>query len=120
MWVSPPWRRRRTRQTAPTNAESSNLVEITHPFHPFLGKRFELSSAKRYAGVDTLILRLPNGGVRAIPREWTDRKDPSRYEVLSTPPVHDVDHLLALAQLLVDLTAVSIGEFDTTRRNEKK
>jgi hypothetical protein len=61
-------------------------VEISHPFHPLRGRRFEVLKKRRVAGVDTLILRELERGTLSVPREWTDWANPSPYDSLTLPP----------------------------------
>ena len=80
-------------------------AEILHPFHPLRGQRFEVLKTRRVGGVDTLILREPTRGSFCVPREWTDRADPSLHDSLDLPPRRlDADLLLELAALLERLT----------------
>ena len=75
-------------------------AEISHPFHPLRGRRFEVLKKRRVAGVDTLILRELERGTLSVPREWTDWADPSPYDSLTLPP-----HRLA-ADWLFELVAL--------------
>ena len=75
-------------------------AEISHPFHPLRGRRFEVLKKRRIAGVDTLILRELERGTLSIPREWTDWADPTPYDALTRPP-----HRLA-AECLFELVAL--------------
>jgi len=75
-------------------------AEISHPFHPLRGRRFEVLKKRRVAGVDTLILRELERGTLSVPREWTDWTDPSPYDSLTLPP-----HRLA-ADCLFELVAL--------------
>jgi hypothetical protein len=75
-------------------------AEISHPFHPLRGRRFEVLKKRRVAGVDTLILRELERGTFSVPREWTDWADPSPYDSLTLPP-----HRLA-ADSLFELVAL--------------
>jgi hypothetical protein len=83
-------------------------AEILHPFHPLRGHRFQVLKTRRVGGVDTLILREPVRGSFCVPREWTDRADPSLYDSIDFPP-HRLDAalLLELVALLERLTPES-------------
>ena len=83
-------------------------AEISHPFHPLRGRRFEVLKKRRVAGVDTLILRELERGTLSVPREWTDWADPSPYDSL-TPPSHrlSADCLFELVALVDALSASS-------------
>jgi len=81
-------------------------AEISHPFHPLRGRRFEVLKKRRVAGVDTLILRELERGTFSVPREWTDWADPSAYDPLTLPPHRlAADCLFELVALLDALSA---------------
>jgi hypothetical protein len=81
-------------------------AEISHPFHPLRGRRFEVLKERRVAGNDTLILRELERGTFSVPREWTDWADVSPYNSLALPPRRlAADCLFELAALLDDLPA---------------
>jgi Family of unknown function (DUF5372) len=91
---------RRLEQTALVPHSPLGWAEISHPFHPLRGQRFEVLKKRRVAGVDTLILRELERGTFSVPREWTDWADPSPYDSLTLPP-----HRLA-ADSLFELVAL--------------
>jgi Family of unknown function (DUF5372) len=91
---------RRSEQTALVHSSVLGWAEISHPFHPLHGQRFEVLKKRRLAGVDTLILRELERGTLSIPREWTDWADPTPYDALTLPP-----HRLA-AECLFELVAL--------------
>ena len=91
---------RRSEQTALLPHSPWGWAEISHPFHPLRGRRFEVLKKRRVAGVDTLILRELERGTFSVPREWTDWADPSPYDSLTLPP-----HRLA-ADCLFELVAL--------------
>ena len=91
---------RRLEQTALVPHSPLGWAEISHPFHPLRGRRFEVLKKRRVAGVDTLILRELERGTLSVPREWTDWADPSPYDSLTLPP-----HRLA-ADCLFELVAL--------------
>ena len=97
---------RRSEQTALLHSSPLGWAEISHPFHPLRGRRFEVLKKRRVAGVDTLILRELERGTLSVPREWTDWADPSPYDSL-TPPSHrlSADCLFELVALLDALRA---------------
>jgi len=78
-------------------------VEITHPFHPLRGRRWELLKTCRVGDRDVFIVRRPTGGTLPLPREWTDKAYPTISELLEQSVVHDFDQLLSLAQLIEDI-----------------
>ena len=50
---------------------------ITHPFHPWRGKRFPVLKARRYCGQATLILEGEEGVCISILEDWTDKAAPA-------------------------------------------
>ena len=97
---------RRSEQTALVSQSPLGWAEISHPFHPLRGRRFEVLKKRRVAGIDTLILRELERGTLSIPREWTDWADPSPYDSLTLPPHHlAADGLFELAALVDALSA---------------
>ena len=113
---------RRSEQTALLHSSPLGWAEISHPFHPLRGRRFEVLKKRRVAGVDTLILRELERGTLSVPREWTDWADPSPYDSL-TPPSHrlSADCLFELVALLDALAASSPSSpgKDTKKRIDK-
>jgi Family of unknown function (DUF5372) len=77
---------------------------ITHPFNPYRGQRLEVLKTRRVSGVETLILRHPERGSFAVPREWTDWGEPSPYHVDGMALFADFPSLLQLAVLLAEIT----------------
>jgi len=95
------------------------MAEISHPFHPLRGGRFEVLKKRRVAGVDTLILRELERGTLSVPREWTDWADPSPYDSLTLPPHRlAADSLFELVALLDALRASSSSCPEKTRKKE--
>jgi hypothetical protein len=97
---------RQSGQTALVHYSPFGWAEISHPFHPLRGRRFEVLKKRRIAGVDTLILRERERGTLSVPREWTDWADPSP-DGSSTVPPHRLaaDCLFELVVLLEALPA---------------
>ena len=109
---------RRSEQTAHVPYSLLGCAEISHPFHPLRGRRFEVLKQRRIAGVDTLILRELERGTLSVPREWTDWADPSPYDSLTLPP-----HRLAadcLFELVVFLDAVTAPSPSALEKTLKK
>ena len=95
-------------QTALVSHSPLGWAEISHPFHPLRGQRFEVLKKRRVAGVDTLILRELERGTLSVPREWTDWADPAPYDWLTLPPHRlAADCLFELVALLDALAAFS-------------
>ena len=116
------WAYRRLEQTALVPHSPLGWAEISHPFHPQRGRRFEVLKKRRVAGVDTLILRELERGTLSVPREWTDWADPSPYDSLTLPPHHlAADCLLELAALVDALSTSrsSASGKDSQKRIDK-
>jgi len=79
----------------------SELVEITHPFHPLRGKRYPLVKSKKWKRRDLLSLALPEGGTICVARDWTDRADPELYTT-GKPPELCFERLVELRELVVE------------------
>jgi hypothetical protein len=77
----------RLTSTALSPNDSSVSAEITHPFHPLRGQRFEVLKERCVSGVDTLILRDTQRGSFAVSRLWTDLALPnSSHQRVDGPP----------------------------------
>jgi hypothetical protein len=113
---------RRLEQTALVPHSPLGWAEISHPFHPLRGRRFEVLKKRRVAGIDTLILRELERGTLSVPREWTDWADPSAYDSLTLPPYRlAADCLFELAALVEALSASrsSASGKDSQKRIDK-
>jgi len=97
---SPPCRRtsRRSVQKAHRRSGPCGWATITHPYHPFRGRRFEILETKIIAGEEALVLKGSYRGNFAVPREWTDRAHPQDQRQASVS-ILSARHLLALMQL---------------------
>ena len=90
----------RSKRTAHNN-EPSVWTEITHPYHPFRGKRLRVLKTKKISGEETVILEGTERGTISVLREWTDLSDPSN-EINSglEQPALSVRKLIELAELV--------------------
>jgi Na+-translocating ferredoxin:NAD+ oxidoreductase RnfC subunit len=80
-------------------------AEITHPFHPRRGQRFQILKARQVSGIQTLVLRGTSGGTFAINQEWTDQAKPSSNSSLHIGDgVLNAQSLLALVELVANLS----------------
>ncbi|MCP4699753.1 MAG: hypothetical protein GY862_23320 [Gammaproteobacteria bacterium] len=94
----------RLKVTTPLNGTLSEYVEITHPFHPLKGQRFQVLKSSRIAGRETLIFKNPAGGTFAVDKDWTDRADFSPLENTQFPHVFlDFHCLLEIAEMMEKL-----------------
>src|SRR5271166_2872387 len=71
---------RRLASTTLGCSELSELVKITHPYHPLRGNSYPLIKSKKWEQRDLLSLLVPGRGTICVPRDWTDRADPDPYE----------------------------------------
>ena len=101
---SGPRRLGRCKRTAHFDNTPLGWAEITHPFHPLRGQRFQVLKKKLIAGVEVLSLRKASGGVYPIAREWTSLADPSPYAALGIPPpILDFECLFDLLSMLEEM-----------------
>ena len=87
--------------TAPQSADSREYFEITHPFHPLRGKRFELISCKYDTVPGRVFYYDDDGCLRPIPIAWTSLAKPDPFCVVSDGrALFRVEDLLELARLI--------------------
>jgi hypothetical protein len=71
---------------SPRNADLSDvatdLVRITHPFHPYRGREFLCIGERNTRAGKRLLLKFSQTSVRAIPAQWTDRACPDLEDAL--------------------------------------
>jgi len=79
-------------------------VEITHPFHPLRGQRFEFLHLERPQGEPWAVLR-GNNGVFKLPLAWTDAGPVDAFVLQSAGrSFFRPTDLLAAVELLRELT----------------
>jgi len=84
--------------------------EITHPFHPQLGKRFDLLDERITWGESRVYTRDAEGHLKAYPVGWTSRAPEDPAVVLGGGRVHfRVTDLLEAAGMLSKRQASSKG-----------
>jgi hypothetical protein len=77
-------------------------AEITHPFHPRKGQRYQILKSRRVSGKDSLILKDPRSGTFAVDRDWTNLADP--YVAKGPrPPILDFKTLIKLFIIIKEL-----------------
>jgi uncharacterized protein DUF5372 len=59
-------------RTAPLIDVATQTFQITHPFHPWYGRRFELVEYKNAWGEDRVYFRNEQQQLMALPAGWTD------------------------------------------------
>ncbi len=73
---------------------------MTHPFHPLLGKSFELLTHRKTWGEDRVFF-YDRGRLRALPASWTDVLPPPPFVAIAAGRAHfRPDDLLRLAELV--------------------
>ena len=97
--------------TALDRSASLGSATIKHPYHPLRGKAFPILKTRRVGGVDTLILRGTACGTFAVPLAWTDRAEPSAWELLERePPIFSAPFLWALVEQVDSLSTQDAKE----------
>ncbi|MBA8756139.1 hypothetical protein HCR15_03385 [Wolbachia pipientis] len=87
--------------TTPKYNKYWGYATTTHPFHPWKGQSFQISSTKKSDYRDILKVRVSTDGTIAIPRDWTDKADPDPYKTLtSLSPILSFSHLQELVKLI--------------------
>jgi hypothetical protein len=74
---------------------------VTHPFHPWFGREYELVVRRQNWGEDRVCVRDEHGEVRSLPAAWTDvvAADPFVVMAAGRCPFRVAD-LLELADLV--------------------
>ncbi len=91
-----------------TNAKSDVLslqqpdhVEVTHPFHPWLGRVFRVHSDLTVGFVPVVRCVVDAGVLRCLPRAWTDRRVVDDFERVSAGrSLFRTDDLAAMRALI--------------------
>ena len=105
-----PHRSKRSKVTALINSSPLEYVEITHPYHPFLGQKFPILKSRRVSGTDTLVLQGSRSGTFAVPLEWTDKGTSSCHiTLLEKPSILDIQCLLALREIVNSFYSLKKG-----------
>ena len=98
-------------RTAPNANHEKQHFTITHPFHPWWGRRFELIDYRRRWGQWRIYYITENGCQSFLPASWTDAgpKDPF-VEQAQGRAIARLKDLLQLRALLTHLCAASVKE----------
>ncbi|WP_395833434.1 DUF5372 family protein [Cystobacter fuscus] len=92
------------RRTPSLSQWSRNSVVITHPLHPFAGRRLPLLQHIRHLGRPCVVLLFPDGRPAKLPEDWTDlRPWPTPVEFRGKCPKLHPESLRELSALLDDL-----------------
>jgi len=90
--------------TTPHSSESVTSFEITHPFHPLCGKRFELVLCSYNPVPGRVFYYDESGRIRPISVAWTSLSEPDSFCVVSGGrALFRVEELLELARLIKEL-----------------
>jgi hypothetical protein len=74
---------------------------VTHPFHPWSGRRFEFVAVRRTWRQDRVFFVLGDGTLTSLPSAWTDVVEPDVFvTVAAGRSAFRVADLLALAELI--------------------
>lgn len=75
---------------------------MTHPFHPWAGRQFDLIGVRQTWGEDRVFFFEADGVQRSLPRAWTDAADVDPFVVVAAGrSALRVADLLALVELIV-------------------
>lgn len=90
-------------RTAPGDLQAERYFTVTHPFHPWRGRRLELLESRREWGQWRLYYRTKTGQRACIPAAWTDLgpQDPF-VEQARGRAVARIGDLLELAKLVAE------------------
>lgn len=80
--AAPPCLSRRL-SIAPLSSGAAQTVRVTHPFHPFCGRTFELLNCRFNWGEYRVQMRDEAGRVHMFPASWTDVGAPDPFVTLS-------------------------------------
>lgn len=87
--------------TTPRSDDSGTFFEITHPFHPLCGRRFELVLCNYNPVPGRVFYYDDEGRVRPISIVWTSLSEPDSFSVVSGGrALFRVEELLELARLI--------------------
>ena len=92
---------------------------MTHPFHPWHGREFELLDRRRAWGEDRVYFYDQGGALRRMPAEWTSAGTENLFvQVSAGRSYFRVADLLKLADLLERVVEASHrADVATERRN---
>ncbi|WP_243672584.1 DUF5372 family protein, partial [Paraburkholderia kirstenboschensis] len=65
-------RSRKSTNADRTGAQARVEIEVTHPFHPWRGRRFVLATRKQNWGEDRVMFYDAHGRLRSLLASWTN------------------------------------------------
>ncbi|MEA3291401.1 MAG: DUF5372 family protein [Pseudomonadota bacterium] len=87
------------------------FVEVTHPFHPLFGHRFELLTVRQTWGEYRVFFYDEQDVLKALPASWTDAGTTDPFVTLSAGRAHfRPADLLALVTMLERLRDSGVAE----------
>lgn len=94
--------------TTARDVREGQIVEITHPFHPQYGRRYELLTVRQTWGEYRVFFYDEQGALKALPASWTDAGQLDPFVSLAGGRAHfrPVD-LLDLAVLMARIRDTS-------------
>lgn len=91
----------KSRTAVRTDTQARIEFEVTHPFHPWRGQRFVLSTRKQNWGEDRVMFYDAQGRLRSLPASWTDVNEADLFsQVAAGRSFSRPDDLSALASLI--------------------
>lgn len=70
--------------TAPPSGSAVRRFRVTHPFHPWLGREFELVVHRRTWGEDRVFFYDESARLVALPAAWTDFVSPDPFVMVAS------------------------------------
>jgi hypothetical protein len=71
---------------------------VTHPCHPLQGAEVDFIRGPRTRSEAWVLVGLPEGELRKIPRAWTSLEPLDAYRLLPSPPALRIEALLELRE----------------------
>ena len=98
----------------PLSRKYSGYVTITHPYHPYCGKKFKILKTFKNTPDKKYFLHLENTNESEnffIPISWTDRAEPTVYNDIPIleRPILSYIKLIKLSELISLLKTLEIG-----------
>lgn len=87
-------------RTAPKANEAKRYFTVTHPFHPWCGRRFELIDLRPRWGQWRVYYIAAEGVAAYLPASWTDAAPPDPFaQQAQGRAIARVEDLLVLAKM---------------------
>ena len=87
--------------TTPLGDDGARRFRVTHPYHPQVGREFELVTSRHNWGEERVYYHDDGGRLRSIPACWTSISRPDPYVVISAGRSwFCVEDLLELAKVV--------------------